>query len=137
MKDLPYTHLNYMTTLTTFSWFSPYLGGKRRKSETSSASPPSIDMGWSWECGWLGPPLFSVLANEGAGGRGLLLHMTIYTYLTSYAQRPQEFSSLTLVLIHTYSQIIGSCAGSSGPVHNVVQIDVYLDLETPGGWDFG
>jgi hypothetical protein len=29
------------------------------------------------------------------------------------------------------------CAGSSGPVHNVVLIYVYLDLETPGGWDFG
>jgi hypothetical protein len=29
------------------------------------------------------------------------------------------------------------CAGSSGPVHNVVLIDVCLDLETPGGRDFG
>ncbi len=25
------------------------------------------------------------------------------------------------------------CAGSSGAVHNVVLIDVYLDLENPGG----
>jgi hypothetical protein len=33
--------------------------------------------------------------------------------------------------------IISVCAGSSGPVHNVVLIDVYLDLETPGGRDFG
>jgi hypothetical protein len=30
------------------------------------------------------------------------LHMTIYTYLTSYAHCSQEFSSLTLVLTHTY-----------------------------------
>jgi hypothetical protein len=29
------------------------------------------------------------------------------------------------------------CAGSPGPVHNVVLINVYLDLETPGGRDFG
>ena len=28
------------------------------------------------------------------------------------------------------------CAGSSGAVHNVVLIDVYLDLENPGGSGF-
>jgi hypothetical protein len=28
------------------------------------------------------------------------------------------------------------CAGSSGAVHNVVLIDVYLDLENPGGPGF-
>jgi hypothetical protein len=63
-------------------------------------------------CGWLGPPLFSVFANAGAGSRGQLLHMTIDTYLTSYAQSSQEFLSLTLVLTHTYSQIIGSLSDS-------------------------
>jgi hypothetical protein len=34
--------------------------------------------------------------------------MTIYTYLTSYAHCSQEFSSLTLVLTHTHSQIVGT-----------------------------
>ncbi len=34
----------------------------------------------------------------------------------------------------TYSSIR---AGSSGSVHNVVLMNVYLDLETPGGRDFG
>jgi hypothetical protein len=29
------------------------------------------------------------------------------------------------------------CAGSSGAVHSVFLIDVYLDLENPGGRDFG
>jgi hypothetical protein len=29
-----------------------------------------------------------------------------------------------------------TCAGSSGAVHNVVLIDVYLDLENPGGSGF-
>ncbi len=29
-----------------------------------------------------------------------------------------------------------SCAGSSGAVHNVVLIDVYLDLENPRGSGF-
>ncbi len=33
--------------------------------------------------------------------------------------------------------LLGYCAGSSGAVHNVVLIDVYLDLENPGGQDFG
>jgi hypothetical protein len=32
--------------------------------------------------------------------------------------------------------ISSTCAGSSGPVHNVILIDVYLYLETPGGRDF-
>ena len=29
------------------------------------------------------------------------------------------------------------CAGSSGAVHSVFLINVYLDLENPGGRDFG
>ncbi len=29
-----------------------------------------------------------------------------------------------------------NCAGSSGAVHNVVLINVYLDLENPGGSGF-
>jgi hypothetical protein len=29
------------------------------------------------------------------------------------------------------------CVGSSGAVHSVILINVYLDLESPGGRDFG
>ncbi len=29
------------------------------------------------------------------------------------------------------------CAGSSGAVHSLFLINVYLDLENPGGRDFG
>ncbi len=36
-----------------------------------------------------------------------------------------------------FCKIGHNCAGSSGAVHNVVLIDVYLDLENPGGRDFG
>ncbi len=32
--------------------------------------------------------------------------------------------------------LVSACAGSSGAVHNVVLIDVYLDLENPGGSGF-
>ncbi len=88
-----------------FRIFSSPRGRKHRKSYAGSASPSIYSRGVR-----LGPPLFSVLANAraGAGGRGQPLQMTIYTYLTSYALCSQEFSSLTLFLIHTYSQIAGS-----------------------------
>jgi hypothetical protein len=40
-------------------------------------------------------------------------------------------------LAHCYKFFAaGACAGSSGAVHNVVLIDVYLDLENPGGSGF-
>ncbi len=32
--------------------------------------------------------------------------------------------------------LIFNCAGSSGAVHSVVLIDIYLDLENPGGSGF-
>jgi hypothetical protein len=35
-----------------------------------------------------------------------------------------------------YNFCNGYCAGSSEAVHNVVLIDVYLDLENPGGSGF-
>jgi hypothetical protein len=59
------------------------------------------------ECSWLGPPFSLVLTNArvGAGGRGQPLHMTIFTDLTYYSPCSQEIPSLTLVLIHTYSQM--------------------------------
>ncbi len=97
-----------MTTLTTVSEFSPYLGGG---SIGNLMPPSSIHAGWGWGCGWLGPPLFSVFADtqSGAGGREgtALTYDNLYLF-TSYAQCSQEFSSLTLVLIHTYSRIAGS-----------------------------
>jgi hypothetical protein len=44
---------------------------------------------------------------------------------------------LGTMLLRRHVALPSKCAGSSGPVHNVVLIDVYLDLETLGGRDFG
>ncbi len=118
MTDLSYTHLNYMTTCMTFPKFSPYLGGRSVGNLTLSfASPSSICAGWGWGCGWLGPPLFSIFANAQAeaGDRGQPLHMTILPILRPTLNVPRNFSSLTLVLTHTYSQIVGSFWGE-GPL---------------------
>jgi hypothetical protein len=39
--------------------------------------------------------------------------------------------------VNVYYHLGSRCAGSSGAVHSVFLIDVYLDLENPGGRDFG
>ncbi len=73
------------------------------------------------------------------------------THITFYTVHPFTFYTyILLIYVHTSSLIhlyfthvstvafdLHTCAGSSGLVHNVVLIDVYLDLETPGGRDFG
>jgi hypothetical protein len=43
-----------------------------------------------------------------------------------------KFNFITFLKRHCEAK----CAGSSGAVHNVVLIDVYLDLENPGGSGF-
>ncbi len=77
--------------------------------------------------GWLGPPLFSVLANARAvaGGRGHPLHMTISTYLTSYTQCSHEFSSLILVLSHTYTHTVSSFWGGPLPLPHSFFLPLY------------
>ncbi len=107
MTDQSYTHLNYMTTLTTFSWLCPYLGGGSVGNLMLALLPLHLFLwdGSRGVAGWV-LPCFPFLLTCGRGARGQPLHMT--TYLTSYAQCSQEFSSLTWVLIHTYRQIAGS-----------------------------
>jgi hypothetical protein len=95
MTKLSYTHLLHDNSYDFFLVFSLPRGRKRRKPYASSASYPSNRAGWGWGCSWLGSPLFSVFANAraGSGSRGQPLHMTNYTYLTSYPQCPHEFLS--------------------------------------------
>jgi hypothetical protein len=68
---------------TTFSWFSPYLGGGIIGNLRQHCFLSDLRAGWGWGWGWLGSPLFSVLANvrAGSGGRRQPLHMTKYLHI--------------------------------------------------------
>ncbi len=99
-------HTYYMITLTTISWFSPYLGGGSVGNLTLALLPIQLTRGLGWGRGWPGPPLVSVFANAraGSGSRGQPLHVA-NTY-TSYAQCPGNFvpkSSLNLRQIVDFS----------------------------------
>jgi hypothetical protein len=51
-----------------------------------------------------------------------------FDFLAEYSDDPGDYSDFIKENL--------DCAGSSGAVHNVVLIDVYLDLENPGGSGF-
>jgi hypothetical protein len=113
MANLPYTHLLHDNYYDFFMVSSLPRGRKRRKSYANSSSSPSNRAGWGWGCSWLGPSLFSVFANAwtGSGSRGQPLHMTIYTYLTCYAQCSQEFFPNSSPNSHLH-QTVGSLSDS-------------------------
>jgi hypothetical protein len=57
---------------------------------------------------------------------------------TAFPQKVLQLSNLekALLLHYYYSTRDWNCAGSSEAVHSVFLIDVYLDLENPGGSGF-
>ncbi len=56
---------------TTFSWFSPYLGGGSVGILRQHCSLSNLRAGWGWGWSWLGPPCFPSLLTRGrARGAG-------------------------------------------------------------------
>ncbi len=109
MTDLSYTHLNYMTTFTTFSWFLPYLGGGSVGNLTPALLPLHLFArgGAGGVAGWVLPclpPLLTCGQGGGAAGRGQPLHMTILPILRPTLKVPRNFSSQNLFLTHILVQ---------------------------------
>jgi hypothetical protein len=80
-RDLPYTHLNYMTILMTFSWFPPYLGGGSVGNLTPALLPLHLFArgGAGGVAGWVLPCFQSVLTRgRGWGQRTDLTYDNLY-----------------------------------------------------------
>ncbi len=97
-----------MTTLATFS-FSSYLGGGNVGNLTPALLPLHLfaQGGAGGVAGWV-LPCFPSLLTQGRGAGDSPTHDNFLPILRPMLNVPRNFFYLTLVLTHTYSQIIGS-----------------------------
>jgi hypothetical protein len=102
---LSYVHLIFQSCDNPL--FPPYLGGGVGEILRRPCLSPIFRAGWVWVCGWLGPPLSIILANErvGAGVKGQPLQMAVLhlSYVLSslspgpFIPNHSPYSTLTVI----------------------------------------